>query len=645
MNTRKLLIETIGFSVPPEKIKNITYLDNKEKITEAISRNENASKFGLLTVNLPVTYLNTRNENNRTYSTMIMENAIRKAKPWFESRSSLSRSNEHPETEHVTPTDASHIVTAAWIEGNELWNTWEILNTYYGQQLKALIEAGISIPVSIRGVGSEDSMGNIQDDYEYLGCDCVATPSARIRSQPEIVQKLNQNGSPDVKFNSVRQESNSKMENNTNNQTYSNKEISVGRNQMNFSNLKEFKAFVEEIMDNLQESTSFDKYKAAIQIENALMQNSSLPKDEFGKCYKHWEEKKQEIFKENSVDISNEKKNPRMVADLVDKKSDLEKSLVKPLNLAKNQFDVAQQNVSKKEDTAEVVSGDNGDVQNYDKPSDAVSASKEGDTVIAKKSNGEEIVIKKEEKVALPESVTKLMNNLWRENQLIKKENAELKKQNCNEEDTEMNSEVMKEKDKKIARLENIVTFLKKEANSWILQQEKQPEQKEMTNNVTDGSENFEYSEKVMNHMKESRKNSIIEKKKLLHALSVAMKEAAIYRKIAVKLMENEISREEQEEGQDLNLDMDQMDDTVGFVGEDSVDCAPERADWMKTGAIKKENKKSKTSTESYLLESVHAWSSESMGEQKENSTSEEARSRNMTEANISGETSIPGFF
>ena len=33
------------------------------------------------------------------------------------------------------------------------------------------------------------------------------------------------------------------------------------------------------------------------------------------------------------------------------------------------------------------------------------------------------------------------------------------------------------------------------------------------------------------------------------------------------------------------------------------------------------------------------------MGEQKENSTSEEARSRNMTEANISGETSIPGFF
>lgn len=141
----------------------------------------------LMTVKLPATTLDRKNENQRVYRRTIMDSAMQRAQGAFEERSLLSSVNEHPEEPYVTPGQASHIVTAAWCENDGyLWNRWDVLNTATGRDLAALIEAGAAIGVSIRGLGSQDNAGNILDDYEYLGTDCVGQPSAKIRTAPIV---------------------------------------------------------------------------------------------------------------------------------------------------------------------------------------------------------------------------------------------------------------------------------------------------------------------------------------------------------------------------------------------------------------------------------------------------------------------------
>lgn len=145
---------------------------------------------GRLTVALPVTTLDVKNLNERTYSSTVMEGAIGRARSAFEARELLSSVNEHPaETAYVTPGAASHVVIDAWNEGGLMYNRWEILDTASGRDLRALVEANVAFGVSIRGLGSTDNFGNILDDYEFLGCDCVADPSAQLRVKAEVVSE------------------------------------------------------------------------------------------------------------------------------------------------------------------------------------------------------------------------------------------------------------------------------------------------------------------------------------------------------------------------------------------------------------------------------------------------------------------------
>ena len=56
----------------------------------------------------------------------------------------------------------------------------EILPTPCGNILKALVESGITVGVSSRGMGSLKPMGEVQevqDDFELLCWDFVSTPS------------------------------------------------------------------------------------------------------------------------------------------------------------------------------------------------------------------------------------------------------------------------------------------------------------------------------------------------------------------------------------------------------------------------------------------------------------------------------------
>jgi hypothetical protein len=163
-----------------------------------------------LRVILAATILDEENENGRTYRSNIMECAIlnESCKSALTERQLTCTVDGHPEDVYVEPGNASHIVTRAWVEGNRLMNEWEVLETSKGKDLRALVEGRVKFGVSIRGLGSQDNYGNILDDYEYLGTDCVGNPSARLFVSPTVTEsassgKSTSSGVSNMKFNTA----------------------------------------------------------------------------------------------------------------------------------------------------------------------------------------------------------------------------------------------------------------------------------------------------------------------------------------------------------------------------------------------------------------------------------------------------------
>ena len=67
-----------------------------------------------------------------------------------------------------------------WWDGDHVMGKIEILPTPCGNILKALVESGITVGVSSRGMGSledRDGILEVQDDFELLCWDFVSTPS------------------------------------------------------------------------------------------------------------------------------------------------------------------------------------------------------------------------------------------------------------------------------------------------------------------------------------------------------------------------------------------------------------------------------------------------------------------------------------
>ena len=94
----------------------------------------------------------------------------------------LCAADDHPKESYVPPIRASHVVTNAYlkeIDGKKhLLNDWLVLNTDNGKNLKSLINAGVSIATSIRGLGQLDEETKHGQEYDYLGTDAVGNPSA-----------------------------------------------------------------------------------------------------------------------------------------------------------------------------------------------------------------------------------------------------------------------------------------------------------------------------------------------------------------------------------------------------------------------------------------------------------------------------------
>jgi hypothetical protein len=177
MSNLKLLTEWCPLSIDSETI-------NESKL-------KNGGKLVLKGV---IQRAETLNQNGRIYPRSILEREVMNYQKLINENRALGEC-DHPDSSVVELKNVSHIVREAYMDGETVFGSIEILDTPKGKIIQSLIESGITLGISSRGVGSTRRQGDtqiVQDDFQLICFDMVSepsTPGAFMLSEGKTINK------------------------------------------------------------------------------------------------------------------------------------------------------------------------------------------------------------------------------------------------------------------------------------------------------------------------------------------------------------------------------------------------------------------------------------------------------------------------
>ena len=121
----------------------------------------------------------TKNGQVRSYPHSISEREIKNYARLVNDNKTLGEL-DHPDSSVINLANASHMVTKIWMEGNKCMGTIRVLNTPSGNILRSLVESGVKMGISSRGMGSvreSNGVTMVEDDFQLLCFDMVSDPS------------------------------------------------------------------------------------------------------------------------------------------------------------------------------------------------------------------------------------------------------------------------------------------------------------------------------------------------------------------------------------------------------------------------------------------------------------------------------------
>jgi len=122
---------------------------------------------------------NQENGNKRIYPEHVLRREVKNYEKIVKERRALGEL-DHPEDSVVNLKNASHMVTEVWWDNSNLMGKVKVLNTPAGQILQSLVECGVKLGISSRGLGSvHESEGStvVEDDFQLICFDFVSEPS------------------------------------------------------------------------------------------------------------------------------------------------------------------------------------------------------------------------------------------------------------------------------------------------------------------------------------------------------------------------------------------------------------------------------------------------------------------------------------
>lgn len=129
------------------------------------------------------------NKNKRLYPKNILETSVDRLKETIDSGGLIGEC-DHPVDSIIHFANCSHKITKLWWENNILMGEGVILDSPMGKLLKSLINCGVRIGISSRGVGNgkvnEDGILVIGESYKLITFDAVADPSTNAAFQEKV---------------------------------------------------------------------------------------------------------------------------------------------------------------------------------------------------------------------------------------------------------------------------------------------------------------------------------------------------------------------------------------------------------------------------------------------------------------------------
>ncbi len=148
---KKLLVDCITFDV------------DKSVLNEAMA------KGGPLVVQGVLQRAEAKNQNGRVYGKEILEREAQKYDDNFIRERRALGELDHPDSSVVNLKNVSHNVKRMFWNGNDLMGEVEILTTPSGNILKELLNCGIKLGISSRGMGSVKKNGDLREMTCRLG--------------------------------------------------------------------------------------------------------------------------------------------------------------------------------------------------------------------------------------------------------------------------------------------------------------------------------------------------------------------------------------------------------------------------------------------------------------------------------------------
>lgn len=119
------------------------------------------------------------NQNGRIYPRRVLEREMENYQKFINERRALGEL-DHPTASVINLQNVSHLVTEAHWDGDAVVGAIELLDTPMGKIAQSLVESGVKLGISSRGVGTTSQSGDydmVEDDFMLLCYDLVSEPS------------------------------------------------------------------------------------------------------------------------------------------------------------------------------------------------------------------------------------------------------------------------------------------------------------------------------------------------------------------------------------------------------------------------------------------------------------------------------------
>ena len=120
-----------------------------------------------------------QNGNGRVYPHAVLMREMKNYSKLVKEKRALGEL-DHPEDSVINLKNASHMVTDVWWDQKNVMGKVKVLDTPSGGILKSLVQSGVKLGISSRGMGSvQESAGQtiVEDDFQLICFDFVSEPS------------------------------------------------------------------------------------------------------------------------------------------------------------------------------------------------------------------------------------------------------------------------------------------------------------------------------------------------------------------------------------------------------------------------------------------------------------------------------------